>query len=1135
MLAPGSFCPYVGLQPYTEEDRVYFFGRERDKRIIASNLFATPLTILYGASGVGKSSVLMAGVVPDLREKPRTAVALFREWQRTDFQARLKSVCADAVERAQERSLAIDPGLPLDNWFAEATQAFGGTILILFDQFEEYFLYHPEAEICNAFESEFARAVNQEDIDVGFLLALREDTLARLDRFRPRIPHLLSNTLRLQHLDASAAEEAMRKPLEVYNRESVGAPVAIEDQLIKAVLAQVRIGKVALTKSVGAAQAATGDEKAQIEAPFLQLVMTRVWNEEMKAGSRVLRLGTLQRLGGAEHLVRTHLDKNMSKLRRRERAIAANLFHFLVTPTGTKIAHTAKDLASYSAKPETKIEPVLDRLSSPTVRILRCLAPEPGQAPRYEIFHDVLAAAIVDWHRRYSQRKRLWKRIRKISSWPAIGFGFLIAMSVVLALIMPQEQMHENYQWERHLLAMQREQDRGVPYFEAILRSSINNRIDAAFSPDSRFVVTSGEATSDTIPRRTFFTRVEIWDTNKWERTSVFNGHDAWVTRIAFSPDGKFFATASADKTVQIRETASLKRVTVLMGHEDIVQDVAFSPDGLQIVTASGDKTARIWDAKSGKSVMELRGHADIVHEATFSPDGRWVLTVSKDKTARLWDVQTGHTLSQFHHKDDVLQGSFSPDGTRVLTASADKAARLWDSATGAAIWTLPHSKDPASARFSDDGRYVVTSDGLVARVWESQSGKSIAVLRGHTGVLIDADFSPDGKWIVTASYDNTAQVWDVTTGQSVAELRGHLSDVTRATFSADGKWILTASADSTARVWEVKPAKMLAELRVNELAEASLSPDAQRVVTTSTEKTVGLWDVATGNLLFEFDGHPDSTPLAKFSPDGKRIFTASGPSVWIVDSGTGRSVAELRHADAVTLDIGCDARSVVTTSDNKTIHVWDTSSGAKVAEMPHSDVVTRAEFSPDGKSLVSASGEAARIWEAKTGGLIAELRGHQGQVTMARFSPDGKRIVTAGTDWMVRIWDAGSGQSIAELRDHKNHIFSAEFSPDSTRLVTASKDKTACIWEAASGKSLVKLEGHWDTVGSARFSPDSKLVVTASADGTGRIWDATTGERIAELVGQRGPMLGAEFSADGSRVATWSTATVRVWQVDSK
>ena len=80
-----AFCPDVGLQPWTEAERDYFFGRERDQRIISANLYAAPLTVLYGASGVGKSSVLLAGVLPYLRTKPRTAVVVFREWQRGLF------------------------------------------------------------------------------------------------------------------------------------------------------------------------------------------------------------------------------------------------------------------------------------------------------------------------------------------------------------------------------------------------------------------------------------------------------------------------------------------------------------------------------------------------------------------------------------------------------------------------------------------------------------------------------------------------------------------------------------------------------------------------------------------------------------------------------------------------------------------------------------------------------------------------------------------------------------------------------------------------------------------------------------------------------------------------------------------
>ena len=136
------FCPYVGLQPYTDAEREYFFGRERDQRVISSNLYAASLTILYGESGVGKSSVLLAGVVPYLRSQPRSAVVVFREWQRPDFLEAIKSECLKAVELAGQQPLDIAPTLPFDDLLCASAQALGGPSSFV-DQFEEYFLYHP--------------------------------------------------------------------------------------------------------------------------------------------------------------------------------------------------------------------------------------------------------------------------------------------------------------------------------------------------------------------------------------------------------------------------------------------------------------------------------------------------------------------------------------------------------------------------------------------------------------------------------------------------------------------------------------------------------------------------------------------------------------------------------------------------------------------------------------------------------------------------------------------------------------------------------------------------------------------------------------------------------------------------------
>src|SRR6266498_4500224 len=145
--ASYNFCPYVGLQPYSEADQDYFFGRERDSRVISSNLYAAPLTVLYGTSGVGKSSVLRAGVIPRLRTSPRTAVVIFDGWADKNLLDTLKAKCLEAIAATTGgKDVQLDSSLPLDEFLFSATRAFDGTLIIILDQFEEYFLYHPETE-----------------------------------------------------------------------------------------------------------------------------------------------------------------------------------------------------------------------------------------------------------------------------------------------------------------------------------------------------------------------------------------------------------------------------------------------------------------------------------------------------------------------------------------------------------------------------------------------------------------------------------------------------------------------------------------------------------------------------------------------------------------------------------------------------------------------------------------------------------------------------------------------------------------------------------------------------------------------------------------------------------------------------
>src|SRR5262249_28132239 len=165
--------PYIGLRPYTDsdDDRARFFGREQDQEIIIANLYAARLTVFYGASGVGKSSVLMAGVVPKLRQTPKFACVVFRTWQLEKVLPPLKLAILSAVRVAAKKDIDVDTELPLDDFLLECAGAFRGQIVLIFDQFEEYFLYHAASGVSEGFDAEFARSINRNEIDASFMLA----------------------------------------------------------------------------------------------------------------------------------------------------------------------------------------------------------------------------------------------------------------------------------------------------------------------------------------------------------------------------------------------------------------------------------------------------------------------------------------------------------------------------------------------------------------------------------------------------------------------------------------------------------------------------------------------------------------------------------------------------------------------------------------------------------------------------------------------------------------------------------------------------------------------------------------------------------------------------------------------------
>lgn len=446
--SPNGLKPYKGLMPYDEADEQFFFGREREIQIIISNLFAARLTTLYGTSGVGKSSVLRAGVVSQIRdrirkanqagESPDVAIVYFKEWQRDlrgeqgqgiDVLSRLKTAIGHALQEALTLD-AIDTDRSshsLSQVIKWTTDRLNGDLMIILDQFEEYFLYHPWDDQPRSFAAEFIEAVNDDRLPVSFLLAIRGDSLSTLDRFKGKIPNLFSNSLRINPLTAQAARQAIIKPLEVYNRlRPADPPMGIDEQLIDQIISDVPFGHSLVEDSAGSpSYSLVQPTNDGIETPYLQVVLERLWEEEGQKHSSKLTLIRYRELGGAKGIVKSHLDHHMDGLEEKDRHAAAAILRHLITPSGIKIAMNGKDLAHLTKIDRRRVDNILKLLSSSQIRILN-----PVIDDRYELFHDALAPAALKWLTRYTVEQEKKASKKRAVRYIAIVTIFLTVLSL---------------------------------------------------------------------------------------------------------------------------------------------------------------------------------------------------------------------------------------------------------------------------------------------------------------------------------------------------------------------------------------------------------------------------------------------------------------------------------------------------------------------------------------------------------------------------------------------------------------------------------------------------------------------------------------------------------------------------------
>ncbi len=440
---------------YEESDARFFFGRDSERDMIVDNLRASRLTVLYGTSGVGKSSVLQAGVAPRLRQlategrqiygRPEFAVVTFSAW-RDDPIAGLARSIREAVAEALGKKPA--EALPQSRDVAALASAWsdsnGIELLIILDQFEEYFLYRGGEAGAGTFAHEFPRAANDRSLRARFLLSLRDDALSKLDRFRSQVPGLFDNMLRIKHLNGKAARLAIHQSVKTYNELFVAAgeqPYSVSDELVTEVIRQVRVTRE-VERDAGSGSPAgdslpgddLGDEVA-VETSYLQLVMKRLWDRAEI--SRQLRLP--DRREDVKDIVQDHVNTTLGKLPVAQQKATVRILDYLVTSSGSKIAYLKSDLVDKTELSEKQVGDVLEVLDE--AKILRPVEPplDRPREKRYEVFHDVLAQALQSWQSRAELAAAARKRYRRLG---VIALAALLVVSVGLTILVWRAKVH---------------------------------------------------------------------------------------------------------------------------------------------------------------------------------------------------------------------------------------------------------------------------------------------------------------------------------------------------------------------------------------------------------------------------------------------------------------------------------------------------------------------------------------------------------------------------------------------------------------------------------------------------------------------------------------------------------------------
>ncbi|MGK3206179.1 nSTAND1 domain-containing NTPase [Amycolatopsis sp. MEPSY49] len=1118
----GRPVPYRGLEAFDEQDTEWFFGRTRITDLILSRIRTRssrgrPLFVV-GSSGVGKSSVLRAGVIPALARAGDRLVLVMTPGQKPCSRlAGLLGVDPADVARQIEADPSELSRHLLHPALRERLDSGGreGAVLVI-DQFEELF----SAETGETERQAFLHAI-----------AYLADGLAS-----GAAPTVVVLGMRADFFPQATDDPMLAGAL---NDGQVVVPPMSREELTKVITGPASKARLSLEPGLvdlilrdlaPAGSTAACDSGA---LPLLAHALRMTWERRQNGA---LTVAGYKECGGIRQAVAQTAEAIHEELGPAGRTRARGIFLRLVH-TGDALPDTRRRVPAAEieagAADDASAE-VLDRFVNGRLLTIA----EDG----VEIAHEALILAwprLRTWldddraghalHRRLGSAAQTWRESREDSDLLYRG-GLLAGANEWVGqpghdtLLNATERDFLDASNERHR-AEQRDL-RTKRRIRRVLISIIAVSVLLASAMVS-YAITQSAASDrqrDLSQSRELATQADRFRTSD---VSLAAQLSLEAYRISPTPQAR----------ASVLDATASPLATRLLGPLQVLQAVATTPGGTLLATGGTGREVQLWTRRAGEPPVKA-GRAfsaadDTIFTVAFGHRGSVLATGGGDRRVRLWDVTEpenpvplGDPLTGFGNT--VYAAAFSPDGTLLAVGSADQTVRLFSTA------------DPARPAL-------------------------VATLTGFTGFVQAVAFAPDGRTLAAGGADRTVRLWDVATPARPAPLGsalgGSTGKVLAVAFARDGRTLAAGSADKNVYLWNTAdvrrpvpvPALTGATGRVNAIAFA---PDGTTLAAGSSDSSIRVWDRTTGRVIVSLP-HPGPVTGVQFLDGGAALASVAADGVTRVWPIPGQRIGN-RVNSALSLEYAGTQDTLITSAGivANTTELWDTTNPARPVRrgVPLVNPGAGGTFSgsvalsPDGRTAATGLDDGfVVLFDVSDPGaphvLGPPLHASDSLVETVEFSRNGRLLAVGTDDRAVTLWDVHDPRSatqVATLQGPGNSVYSLSFSADDSLLAAGSLDGKIWLWDVShpeAPRAFPPLTGFDSYVHSVVFAPKGRLVAAGSADKTVRLWDL--GDPAAPralgnpLVGATNYVYSVAFSPDGGTLAAGGyDHTVWTWDI---